>query len=109
MASSQHQNGGAEVLIKLAKGVMKSIMQELGEQKLTLNEPNTVLMETAQIVNSRPIGIKPNKDTDFEYLSPIHYSLGKIQRLLIMGHFTVRVIQLLALKLIRKGSFFASR
>ena len=87
MASSQHQNGGAEVLIKLAKGVMKSIMQELGEQKLTLNELNTVLMETAQIVNSRPIGIKPNKDTDFEYLSPNSILLGKNSEVIDNGPF----------------------
>ena len=35
MANSQHQNGGAEVLIKLAKGVMRSLMEKIGESKLT--------------------------------------------------------------------------
>ena len=76
-ANSQHQNGGAEVLIKLSKGVIKALMQNLGEQKLTLNELNTVLLEAAHIVNSRPIGLKPNQDTDFEYLSPNSILLGK--------------------------------
>ena len=77
MASSQHQNGGAEVMVKLAKGVIKSLMDKLGSHVLTLDELNTVFLEAAHLVNSRPIGIKPNQDTDFEYLSPNSLLLGK--------------------------------
>ena len=69
MANSQHQNGGAEVLVKMSKGVIKALMQGLGEHKLTLNELNTVFLETAHLVNSRPIGLKPTMNMDFEYLS----------------------------------------
>ena len=76
MASSQHQNGAAEVLVKLVKGVMKALMHQLGAHVLSLNELNTVLIETANIVNSRPIGIKPNLDTDSEFLSPNSFLLG---------------------------------
>ena len=36
-ANSQHQNGGAEVLIKLSKGVIKALMQNLGEQLKNIN------------------------------------------------------------------------
>ena len=77
MASSQHQNGAAEVLVKLVKGVMKALMHQLGAHVLSLNELNTVLIETANIVNSRPIGIKPNLDTDSEFLSPNSFLLGR--------------------------------
>ena len=38
MASSQHQNGGAEVMVKLVKGVIKSLMHEIGAHILSLNE-----------------------------------------------------------------------
>ena len=77
MSCSQHQNGGAEVMVKLAKGVIKSLMHELGSQVLSLNELNTVLIEAANLVNSRPIGLKPNRDTDSEFLSPNSLLLGR--------------------------------
>ena len=77
MASSQHQNGGVEIMIKLVKGVMKSIMHQLGRHILTLNELNTVLQETANLVNSRPLGIKPNTDSSDDFLSPNSLLLGR--------------------------------
>ena len=77
MASSQHQNGGAEIMVKLVKGVKESLLRQLGEHILSLDELNTVLAETASIVNSRPIGIKPNKDTDSEFLCPNSLLLGR--------------------------------
>ena len=45
-ANSQHQNGGAEIMVKLAKGVTRAWMHELGKQIFTLNELNTILFET---------------------------------------------------------------
>ena len=77
MANSQHQNGGAEVMVKLAKGAMKSLLQELGSQVVTLNELNTILLEAANLINSRPIGLKPNKDTDSDFLTPNSLLLGR--------------------------------
>ena len=56
MAASQHQNGGAESLIKIAKGIMKSLMRVAGDAKLSLNELNTLLAECANLANERPIG-----------------------------------------------------
>ena len=46
MAASQHQNGMSEVLIKLSKSVMKTLLRSIGNQVLSLNELNTLLAET---------------------------------------------------------------
>ena len=89
-ANSQHQNGGAEVMVKLAKGAMKSLMRELGQEKLTLNELNTVLAEATNLINSRPIGLKPNKDMDTEFLSPNSLLLGRNSDLVNSGPFMAR-------------------
>ena len=37
MADSQHQNGGAESLMKVVKGITRSLMQAVGDTKLSLN------------------------------------------------------------------------
>ena len=55
MAASQHQNGGAESLVK---GIIKSLMHAIGETKLSLNEFNTLLAECANLANERPIRLK---------------------------------------------------
>ena len=34
MADSQHQNGGAESLIKVVKGITRSLMHAIGDAKL---------------------------------------------------------------------------
>ena len=44
---------------------------------LFLNEMNTLLAESANLVNERPIGTKPNSRTDTEYLSPNSLLLGR--------------------------------
>ena len=77
MAASQHQNGGAESLIKLVKGVMKALVHTLSDTMLTLNELNTLLAECSNLVNERPIGQKPNSQTDPEFLSPNSLLLGR--------------------------------
>ena len=69
MSASQHQNGAAESMIKFSKAVMKALMRSYGETRLSLNEFNTLLTETVNLVNERPIGTKPNAQTDSEYLS----------------------------------------
>ena len=76
-ANSQHQNGISEVMIKLSKSILKSLMKSLGTQILSLNELNTVLAETAQLVNERPIGLKPNNQVDSSFLSPNSLILGR--------------------------------
>ena len=76
-ANSQHQNGGAEIMVKLIKGTMKALMEQLGKHVLSLNELNTVMMEATNLINSRPIGIKPNQDMDTEFLTPNSLLLGR--------------------------------
>ena len=88
MASSQHQNGAAESLIKFTKGVMKSFIRVYGDSKLTLNELNTLLWETANVVNERPIGTRPNSQTDTEYLSPNSLLLGRNSSRICSGPFS---------------------
>ena len=77
MANSQHQNGAAEVLIKLVKGVRKSLLHALGDTRLSLNEMNTLMLEISNLVNERPIGLQPNSRVDSEYLSPNSLLLGR--------------------------------
>ena len=87
MAASQHQNGGAESLIKVVKGIMKSLMHSIGDTKLSLNELNTLLAECANLTNERPIGQKPNSQTDPEYLSPNSLLLGRSSARISSGPF----------------------
>ena len=77
MANSQHQNGMSEVMIKLSKAILKSLLKSIGAQVLSLNELNTLLAETAQLVNERPIGLKPNTHVDSTSLSPNSLLLGR--------------------------------
>ena len=87
MPSSQHQNGAAEILIKMVKGVMKSFMKSMGDTKLSLNELNTMMAEISNLVNERPIGVKPNSRTDPEYLSPNSLLLGRCSDRISSGPF----------------------
>ena len=86
-ANAQHQNGITEIMVKLAKGVMKSLLTVIGENVLTLNELNTLLCETAQLVNERPIGIQPNEKVDCKYLSPASLLLGRCSSRISAGPF----------------------
>ena len=90
MPSSQHQNGAAEAMVKLAKGVMKTLQKAIGESKLTLNQLFTLLAETSNIVNSRPIGEKPNQMTDPEFLSPNSLLLGRSSDRIDCGPFKTK-------------------
>ena len=77
MPSSQHQNGSAEVMIKYIKGIKKSYMRALGDRKLTYNKTYTMMHEVANLCNERPIGLKPNEDSDPVFLSPNSLFLGR--------------------------------
>ena len=90
MANSQHQNGISEIMIKLSKAVLKSLLKSLGEHILSLNELNTLLAETAQIVNERPIGMKPNESVDSSFLSPNSLLLGRNADRICSGPFGVQ-------------------
>ena len=87
MASTQHQNGVSEILVKLVKGVKKSLLHALGDTKLSLNEMNTLMLEVSNLVNERPIGLQPNSRTDSEYLSPNSLLLGRSSARISSGPF----------------------
>jgi len=77
MASSHHQAGAVEVMVKLVKGVKKTLLKVLGTTILSLNEMFTMLSEVTNIVNERPIGTKPNSLSPTDYLSPNSLLLGR--------------------------------
>lgn len=87
MADSQHQNGASEILVKLVKGVTKTLARAMGETRLSLNDLFTLLDECANLVNERPIGLKPNSQTDPEYLSPNSLLLGRCSDRISAGPF----------------------
>lgn len=71
--SSQHRNGSAERLIGLVKPILKRLM---GENLLTFSELSTLAMETAAIVNDRPLGCT-DADADVAIpLTPNHLISG---------------------------------
>jgi hypothetical protein len=87
MPNSQHQNGAAEVMIKMVKGVQKSLVHALGDTKLSLNEMFTTMAEISNLVNERPIGIKPNDKSATDYLSPNSLLLGRCSDRISSGPF----------------------
>ena len=68
------KNGGAESLIKSLK---KAIKIAVGEQILSFVELQTVLFESANIVNERPIGLISREIDDGNYLCPNDLLFGR--------------------------------
>ena len=77
-------------MIKLVKGVMKVLRKALGDTVLSLNELNTLIQEAENLVNERPIGIKPIEGTDPEYLSLNYLYLGRCCKKISSGPFLAR-------------------
>ena len=87
MADSQHQNGPAESMVKVVKGIKKALMHVMGETVVSLNEMFTLLFECANLANERPIGLKPNRRTDSEFLSPNSLLMGRTSDRISSGPF----------------------
>ena len=87
MPNAQHQNGSCEVMIKLVKGVKKAFLKSLGTNILSLNKTNTLLAEISNLINERPIGLKPNSYTHPEFLSPNSLYLGRASSRISSGPF----------------------
>ena len=45
-------------------------MSTIGLQRVSFSEMLTILFEVANLVNERPIGVKPNSVNEFTYLCP---------------------------------------
>ena len=87
MSDSQHQNGAVEILVKMVKGVRKSFLKSMGTNILSLNEVMTLMTEVSNLVNERPIGVKPNSNTHPAYLSPNSLFLGRCSEKISSGPF----------------------
>ena len=77
-------NGCCEALIR---SLTKSIVHTIGNHVLTLSEMQTVLYETANIVNERPIGTTPKTIEDGSYLCPNDILLGRSSNKVPCGEF----------------------
>ncbi|XP_068235731.1 uncharacterized protein [Palaemon carinicauda] len=74
-ADAPWQNGCSEALIKSVK---RAVLISIGDSKLTFGEMQTVLFEVADLLNSRPIGIKPGSDCELgSYLCSNDLILGR--------------------------------
>ena len=71
----------------LIKSVKKSINFALGEHKVSFSEMQTVVFEAANLVNERPIGVKPGCQNDNSYLSPNDLILGRATKSVPHGPF----------------------
>ena len=71
----------------LTKSVKKSIDFALGKQHVTFSELQTVVFEAANLVNERPIGIKPGRCNDNSYLAPNDLILGRATQAVPQGPF----------------------
>ncbi|KAK3881885.1 hypothetical protein Pcinc_013710 [Petrolisthes cinctipes] len=74
-ANAPWQNGICEALIKTVK---RLLVIAVGECVLSFGELQTVLFEVANLLNERPIGLKPGYDIDMgAYLCPNDLLLGR--------------------------------
>ena len=74
MPNAPHHNGCAEAMVKSCKRALKKVV---GNQMLTPFELYTYLLESANLVNQRPIGRTPNDPDDGSYLCPNDIVLGR--------------------------------
>lgn len=83
-ADAPWQNGCSESLIRLVK---RAMTMSIGEKVLQYGELQTVLFEIANLINERPIGIKPGSDINLgSYLSPNDLILGRTNNSAPAGH-----------------------
>lgn len=74
-ADAPWENGCSESLIKLVK---RGMILAIGDSILSFGELQTALFEIANLINERPIGIKPGNNPDLgSYLCPNDLLLGR--------------------------------
>ena len=79
------QNACAESLVKSVK---RALSFAIGVQVLSFTEMLTVMFETAELVNQRPIGKHPTSLEDGAYISPNDLSLGRASSKIPTGNFS---------------------
>ena len=80
-------NGVAESLVKTTKTALNAAV---GESVLAFSELQTCMKEAAQLVNQRPIGVKPGYPQDGAYLCPNDLLLGRSSSKIPQGPFSQR-------------------
>lgn len=86
-ADAPWYNGSSESLIRLVK---KGLTRLIGDSVLTFGELQTALYEVANLINERPIGIKPGNCIDLgTYLCPNELLLGRASVRVPGGKFDV--------------------
>ena len=80
-------NGTSEALIKTVKSALNGTV---GDQLLNFSEMQTIMMEVAQLVNQRPIGIHTSSPEESPYLSPNDLILGRSSPEVPQGPFLER-------------------
>nr|XP_027223966.1 uncharacterized protein LOC113816133 [Penaeus vannamei] len=84
-ADAPWQNGRTESLIRLVK---RGISISIGNKVLSYADLQTVMFEIANLINQRPIGIKPGSDLDLgSYLCPNDLLLGRASPIVPSGVF----------------------
>jgi hypothetical protein len=71
----------------MVKSVKKALKKAIGDTVLTPFELYTCLLETANLVNQRPIGRIPNDPNDGSYLCPNDILLGRCSSTIPQGPF----------------------
>ena len=77
-------NGVTESLVKSIK---RSLVNAIGAQILSYSELQTVMFESAELVNERPIGRHPTEPDDGCYLCPNDLILGRSTSTIPQGEF----------------------
>jgi hypothetical protein len=83
-ADAPWQNGSTEALVKTIKRALKV---SIGNQAFSYVEFQTIMYETAQIVNQRPIGRHPSRPEEGSYLCPNDLLLGRNTNRIPQGPF----------------------
>ena len=86
-ADAPWYNGTAEALVKSTKRALEAAV---GDSVLTFSELQTCMLEAAQLVNQRPIGVIPNMPDDGTYLCPNDLMLGRASSKVPQGPFKER-------------------
>ena len=83
-ADAPWQNGSTESLVKTVK---RALNASIGVQVFSYSEFQTIMYETGQIVNQRPIGRKPTEPDEGSYLCPNDLLLGRCSSHVPQGPF----------------------
>ena len=84
-ADAPWENGCSEAIIGLVK---RALVRVIGDSVLTFSELQTVLFEVSNLLNERPIGIKPGTNIDLgTYLCPNDLILGRCSVMVPEGAF----------------------